>query len=300
VDQLELVSAPMSKGECQTLKEYERAIDRGLTTFYAVGTALAAIRDGRLYRETHNTFEEYCRERWGFTRMRASQMIAASAVYENVNHGLQPPATERQARPLTALPAEQQAAVWQKAVESAPNGTITAEHVARTVRNLAFPHAVHHSSDRNDWCTPKHIIDTVTDFLDEIDLDPCSNSKEHPNVPARQRYTVEDDGLTLPWWGRVYMNPPYGDTIGLWVERMVTLDRARDIECAVALLPARPGSAWFKLLRDCALCFIDGRLTFVGADSGAPFPSVLAYTGDEWERFRDAVAHLGDVFRRMP
>lgn len=301
MDQLELVTAPLTLGERQTFKECERAIARGLTTFYAVGTALSTVKDGQLYREEYGTFEGYCLEKWGMSRFYAHRLLKATEVREQLlPTGNILPATERQARPLTVLPADQRLEVWQEAVNTAPNGKITAEHVARTVRNLAFPHAVHHSSDRNDWCTPKHIIDTVTDFLDEIDLDPCSNSKEHPNVPARQHYTVEDDGLTLPWWGRVYMNPPYGDTIGLWVERMVTLDRLRQIECGIALVPARPGSAWFKLLRDCALCFIDGRLTFVGAESGAPFPSVLAYTGDEWERFRDAVAHLGDVYRRMP
>lgn len=303
MDQLELVTAPLSVGERQTLREYERAIDRGLATFYAVGMALAAIRAERLYREKYGTFEDYCGQRWGFSSSRARYLISAAEVRENLESVTTVtllPESERQARPLVAVPADKQADVWQEAIKTAPNGKITAEHVARTVRNLAFPHAVHHSSDRNDWCTPQIIIDAVVNFYDAIDLDPCSNDREHPNVPAHQHYTVDDDGLAQPWWGRVYMNPPYGDTIGLWVDRMVTLDRRRAIECGIALVPARPGSAWFKLLRDCALCFIDGRLTFVGAESGAPFPSLLAYTGDEWARFKQTVGHLGDVYRRMP
>ncbi len=47
------------------------------------------------------TFEEYCKERWGFTRMRASQLIAYAKTIENVNQGLQKPTSERQLRPLT-------------------------------------------------------------------------------------------------------------------------------------------------------------------------------------------------------
>ena len=46
--------------------------------------------------------------------------------------------------------------------------------------------------------------------MGEIDLDPCSNSKAQPNVPALNHFTVEDDGLEQKWFGRVYMNPPYG------------------------------------------------------------------------------------------
>jgi hypothetical protein len=43
-------------------------------------TELLEIRDGRLYRETHGTFDDYCREGWGFSRHRASQLITAAEV----------------------------------------------------------------------------------------------------------------------------------------------------------------------------------------------------------------------------
>ena len=46
----------------------------------------------------------YCKERWEFSRMRASQLISSACVIENVNRGLQIPTNERQARPLTKLP----------------------------------------------------------------------------------------------------------------------------------------------------------------------------------------------------
>lgn len=60
------------------LDECEQVIERGLATFVEVGTALATIRDGRLYRATHGTFEDYCRERWGFNDSRARQLIIAA------------------------------------------------------------------------------------------------------------------------------------------------------------------------------------------------------------------------------
>ena len=61
-----------------TLAECEKVVERGLATFVVVGEALARIRDGRLYRESHKTFEAYCDERWGMSRPRAYQFIAAA------------------------------------------------------------------------------------------------------------------------------------------------------------------------------------------------------------------------------
>jgi hypothetical protein len=64
-------------------------------------------------------------------RRRASQLIAASEVLADVNHGLQPPANEGQARELVAVPRAERAEVWRRAVETAPNGKATAAHIWR-------------------------------------------------------------------------------------------------------------------------------------------------------------------------
>ncbi len=85
-------------------------------------------KDGKSYpatrcpRETHGTFEDYCRERWGMERRHAYRLIDAAGVVSNLcptGHIL--PTTERQARELTALEPEQQREVWTRAVETAPN-----------------------------------------------------------------------------------------------------------------------------------------------------------------------------------
>lgn len=66
--------------------------------------------EAKLYRASHGTFEEYCRERWGMSRPRAYQLIeSASTVSTLVDKGIEPPQSERQARPLAKLPAEEQA-----------------------------------------------------------------------------------------------------------------------------------------------------------------------------------------------
>ncbi|MEH1812450.1 MAG: hypothetical protein V7K26_17455 [Nostoc sp.] len=77
----------------------ERKVERA---FFEAGKALMELRDRRLYRSTHKTFEKYCRSRFGYTRMAATYKIAAATVMENLStiglhnaeittDGLQPP-----------------------------------------------------------------------------------------------------------------------------------------------------------------------------------------------------------------
>ncbi|MGK7955143.1 MAG: hypothetical protein AB4063_07755 [Crocosphaera sp.] len=59
----------------------ERKVERA---FYEAGKALKEIRDRRLYRSTHKTFEDYCQERFGHSRQKANFLIAGSQVYDNL------------------------------------------------------------------------------------------------------------------------------------------------------------------------------------------------------------------------
>ena len=94
----------MTAAETDRLVELEHTVERGLQTFVEVGQALAEIRERKLYRASHDTFERYCRERWGFTRQRARQFIDAAAVtIIVVKAGLPAPTNEAQARELVPL-----------------------------------------------------------------------------------------------------------------------------------------------------------------------------------------------------
>jgi hypothetical protein len=68
--------------------------------------------------------------------------------------------------------------------------------------------AEHESSigQSDDWYTPPEIFMGLKLFFD---LDPCSPGYGHW-VPALKVYTKEQDGLTQPWEGLVFMNPPFG------------------------------------------------------------------------------------------
>ena len=130
------------------LQELESIVEHGLQTFYEVGKALDEIREHKLYRETHKTFESYCLDNWGIGRRTADRFIAAAQVIEILRPiGLKIPTKENQVRPLTGLPPELQLEIWQEALELSPNGMPTGAAVQRLV-DQRFP------SNGNDR-TPK-------------------------------------------------------------------------------------------------------------------------------------------------
>jgi hypothetical protein len=135
----------LSTSEAGRLAELESVIERGLQTFIEVGSALLEIRNSRLYRQTYATFEEYCQERWDLRKSRIYQLMDAAEVVENLksstivelSNGYTPlPANEAQARPLAKLGIDMQRQAWRRAVETAPQGRITARHVETVVREI--------------------------------------------------------------------------------------------------------------------------------------------------------------------
>lgn len=126
------------------------------------------------------------------------------------------------------------------------------------------------------WLTHPHVLDALGVF----DLDPCA-CVDRPWDTALNHFTVEDDGLVQGWFGRVWCNPPYGSSMGLWLERLA------DHGDGVALIFARTETkVFFDFVwgRADAVLFLKGRLSFckpdgsVGGASGAP--SVLVAYGE--------------------
>ncbi len=93
--------AKITRDEIAELGQCETVIERGLATFVDVGTALASIRDGRLYRATYETFEDYCRERWGFSKRHANRLVEAAEVVTELGP-IGPITNEGQARAIAS------------------------------------------------------------------------------------------------------------------------------------------------------------------------------------------------------
>ena len=123
--------------ERSRLYQLEETIRQGLNTFVDVGNALLEIRDKRLYRQDYSTFEDYCNKQWNMARRTAYQLIDAAEVVENVRNCAQIlPTNESQARPLASLEPEEQIQAWQRVIEKAPEGKITAAIVLEAAKEI--------------------------------------------------------------------------------------------------------------------------------------------------------------------
>ena len=161
----------------------------------------------------------------------------------------------------------------------------------------ASENGIHFRSDSQEWYTPKEVIEAVIATLGRIDLDPCSNDTESPNVPAAAHFTREDDGLAKEWFGRVFMSPPYGTQLPRWTSKLLKEYESGRVEEAVTLVPSRTDTEWFRSLRAFPRCFIQGRLRFNEHRNGAPFPSMAVHLGPSHERFASAFSTFGDIYR---
>lgn len=201
---------------------------------------------------------------------------------------------ESHLRPLTALrdDPDAQRAVWQEVIETAPSGRVTQAHVRAAVEHRIDPLK---SSASVEWYTPELIIRRVVKALGGIDLDPCADPDRR--IPAVAHLTEADDGLSREWQGRVYMNPPYGRGIVPWIRKLREEFDHGNVIAAIALVPARTDTEWWRVLADFPYCAVDGRLHFSGHANGATFPSAVIYLGADLDRFADAFGDLGTIYQ---
>lgn len=162
--------------------------------------------------------------------------------------------------------------------------------------------AVHYSAKKSGWRTPAKILDR----LGPIALDPCTGW-DNPTKAVKYCVSPEEygqltalakklgvllpDGLSQDWAalagnGLTFVNPPYGRTVGWWIEHGL------NVEYIVYLLASRTDVKWFHKYRNAfdLACFIKGRIVFNGLDNlpildkkgkpqPAPFPSLLLFRG---------------------
>ena len=156
------------------------------------------------------------------------------------------------------------------------------------------------NSGENEWYTPPDIIEAARDVMGGIDLDPASCELAQSNVKAKRFYTVDDDGLSKEWTGRVWLNPPYSkDLIGHFALKVVN-ESAR-LQHAVVLVNNATDTAWFHDLASVAsaVCFLRGRVRFLdrtGKPANTPVQGqAVIYVGANVEGFRRRFSSFGLV-----
>ncbi|XGV94421.1 MAG: DNA N-6-adenine-methyltransferase (plasmid) [Leptolyngbya sp. BL-A-14] len=158
---------------------------------------------------------------------------------------------------------------------------------------------VQHSSDSNEWYTPAFWVSLARLLMGGIDLDPASSAEAQSWIQAANYYTREDDGLQQPWWGRLWLNPPYGKCnhakgiygATAWVQRAIAAYEAGQVTQAVLWLRAS-GNAGIRALEQAGFPRVTlGRIPHAppGAN-GVPqkavgHDTVVWYLGPHTERF---------------
>lgn len=132
--------------------------------------------------------------------------------------------------------------------------------------------AVMFSSASDEWATPQELFDRLNKIF-RFNLDAAATLE---NAKCNEFYTKEENGLSRPWHGNVWLNPPYGRQIGAWVKKAYEEVTRGGAASVVLLLPARTDTAWYHdYCKKGFVVFMRGRLKFGGAKNAAPFPSMI-------------------------
>lgn len=134
-----------------------------------------------------------------------------------------------------------------------------------------------HSSKFFEWSTPWPVVKGLAHLLDipQFDLDPCAEQ----HTAKAEKYYIER-GCDQPWFGHVFINPPYNKTKDFLNRRF-----GNDYESATYLLPMRSDTKyWHKHAFDATYWFIfEGRIKFerAGYDGSPAFPSVALHFSND-------------------
>lgn len=131
--------------------------------------------------------------------------------------------------------------------------------------------------DTQTWITPRWILDALGAF----DLDPAA---AYPRPWHCANISFDKDGLAAPWFGRVWLNPPFDRyEVGRWIAKLAKHGTG------TALLHARTEAEWFEPVwaHATGILFLADRIYFhypdgrrAEANSGAPACLVAFGEGD--------------------
>ncbi len=168
------------------------------------------------------------------------------------------------------------------------------------------------SSKSHDWYTPPQYIEAARRVMGGgIDLDPASTEAANATVRAVRFYSEADNGLALPWSGRIWLNSPYGKTGAtsnqeLWTGKLICEYRAGNVSQAITLVNFVPGYKWWGPLWQFPICSVDHCIRFQRSDGQpaglAKASSAFVYLGPrEGEaRFKLEFRRFGPVVRFDP
>lgn len=169
--------------------------------------------------------------------------------------------------------------------------------------------AANYSSASVEWYTPVCYLDAVREVLGDIDLDPASSEQANQTVRADRIFTKEDDGLARDWFGRVFLNPPYGriaggeSLAGAFCAKAIEQFEAGKIDAGIILVNSLHSQSWQAPLYDFPVCFVDHRIQFASADGevnkSPTFQNIFIYLGRDIGKFAASFDRFGYVMQKV-
>jgi len=154
------------------------------------------------------------------------------------------------------------------------------------------------SQATQEWYTPPHIIERARTLLGQIDLDPCTAELPQTWIKATTYYTLNKPA-TGPWYGKVWLNPPFDDAAS-WINNLEKRFLSAGVTEAVAIVNSALGYKWYEeLWRNFPVCCLRERLCFVneqGKTGGqAKKGQTIVYMGYNYRAFQDYFSDLGRI-----
>ena len=120
-------------------------------------------------------------------------------------------------------------------------------------------------SGKQEWYTPEKYIEAARSVMGSIDLDPASCAKANKTVKAETYYTEKQNGLIHPWYGNVFLNPPYAQNeVREFTARIAEAYVNKNIEQGILLTNNSTDTSWwhYAAKQSSAICFTAGRIKF--------------------------------------
>ena len=146
------------------------------------------------------------------------------------------------------------------------------------------------------WNTPPELVGDVLKYFGTLDLDPCSNDEDNPNVPAKKVYTEITNGLAHRWTANsVFMNHPYSQS-DKWIPYAVSQYELGYAKEMILLIKLDVSTKWWRSVSQYSWIAVNERMKFGDGTGASPFQSAIIYLGKNLEKFNTMFCKYGTLY----
>lgn len=146
----------------------------------------------------------------------------------------------------------------------------TAANVGLVQRDIK-PENAQHLIDSSEWYTPPTLTEPAREAMGGFDLDPASCAAANAHIQAASFFGAHQDGLSQPWEGRVFLNPP--NPPRPWWDRLVHFHRERAVPealfIAYSIEQLQQSQRWEASMLAFPVCIPDRRIAYLCTASDA-------------------------------